>query len=120
MCTVLCLSILDRSANSAFQTSNNIQGIESITVNSTQRILTSGCWRWCRNPHLFAEILMVIGWSLPAGTRHIAPWFYTFYIIGMAVYKAHYFDRVLRSTCNEGAYEHYIRQIKYTLVPFVY
>ncbi|CAF0929920.1 unnamed protein product [Rotaria sordida] len=105
---------------SAFQTMNNTNLVDSVMVNNTQRILTSGCWRWCRHPHLLAEILMVIGWSLPAGTNHLAPWLYTFYIIGMAIYKAHYFDRALQNTCTDGAYEHYITHVKYTLIPFVY
>ncbi|CAF0766747.1 unnamed protein product [Rotaria sordida] len=104
----------------AFQTMNNTNLVDSVMVNNTQRILTSGCWRWCRHPHLLAEIFMVIGWSLPAGTNHLAPWLYTFYIIGMAIYKAHYFDRALQNTCTEGAYEHYITHVKYTLIPFVY
>ncbi len=105
---------------SAFQALNNSNVVDSVTVNDTQRILTSGCWRWCRNPHLLAEIFMVIGWTLPSGMHHLAPWLYTFYIIGMAIYKAHYFDGILRNTCTEGAYEHYTTHVKYTLVPFVY
>ena len=49
---------------------SNSNTVDSITVNDTQRILTSGCWGWCRNPHLLAEILMVISWTIPAGIRH--------------------------------------------------
>ncbi|CAF3564179.1 unnamed protein product [Rotaria sp. Silwood1] len=112
-----CLAMRQRTA---FQTMNNTNLVDSVMVNDTQRILTSGCWRWCRHPHLLAEIFMVIGWSLPAGINHLAPWLYTFYIIGMAIYKAHYFDRALQNTCTEGAYEHYIAHVKYTLIPFVY
>lgn len=85
-----------------------------------QGILTSGCWQWCRHPHLLAEILMVIGWTIPAGINHLAPWLYTFYISGMTIYKAHYFDRALRNTCTEDVYEHYIAKVKYALIPFVY
>lgn len=94
--------------------------VDAVTVNDRQRILTSGCWRWCRNPHLLAEILMVIGWSLPAGVRHLAPWLYAVYIIGMSVHKARYFDRALRATCTDDAYEDYSAHVKYTLLPFVY
>ncbi|CAF1060837.1 unnamed protein product [Adineta steineri] len=104
----------------AFLALNNSNIDDSVMVNDSQRILTSGCWRWCRNPHLLAEILMVIGWTLPADIKCIAPWIYTFYIIGMTIYKAHYFDRTLRNTCTTGAYEHYIEHVKYTLIPFIY
>lgn len=106
--------------SSAFQTLNNSNLVDSITINETQRILTSGCWKWCRNPHLLAEIFMVIGWTLPAGIRHLAPWVYTFYIIGMSFYKAQYFDRILRNTCTQGAYEDYTTHVKYTLIPLIY
>lgn len=63
---------------------------------------------------------MVIGWTLPSGVRHLAPWLYAFYIVGMAVHKADYFDRTLRQTCTAAAYEQHIGQVKYTLVPWVY
>ncbi|CAF5124355.1 unnamed protein product [Rotaria magnacalcarata] len=99
---------------------DNTHLVDCVTVNDTQRILTGGCWRWCRHPHLLAELFMVIGWSLPAGVNHLSPWLYAFYIIGMAIYKAHYFDRALQNTCTEGAYERYIAHVKYTLIPFVY
>lgn len=92
----------------------------SVIVNDTQRILTSGCWGLCRNPHLLAEIFMVIGWTLPAGIHHLAPWVYALYIFCMALYKAQYFDRILRNTCTEDAYEHYRTHVKYTLIPFIY
>ncbi|CAF2060569.1 unnamed protein product [Rotaria magnacalcarata] len=105
---------------SAFQAMDNTHLVDCVTVNDTQRILTDGCWRWCRHPHLLAELFMVIGWSLPAGVNHLSPWLYAFYIIGMAIYKAHYFDRALQNTCTEGAYERYIAHVKYTLIPFVY
>lgn len=105
---------------SEFQTMNYTHTVESIAVNDTQRILTSGCWRWCRHPHLLAEIFMVLGWSLPAGIHHLIPWIYAFYIIGMSIYKAHYFDRILQKTCAQGAFEHYIAHVKYALIPFIY
>lgn len=92
----------------------------AVTVNDNQRILTSGCWRWCRNPHLLAEIGMALGWSLPGGITHFIPWIYAFYIIGMSIYKAQYFDRLLRQSCSDTAYNDYVTQVKYTLVPYVY
>ncbi|CAF0809506.1 unnamed protein product [Adineta ricciae] len=104
----------------AFQAMNSPTQFDSVMMNNTQRILTSGCWRWCRNPHLLAEIFMVIGWTLPAGIYHPAPWLYAVYIIGMAIYKAHYFDRTLRKTCSDEAYKEYVANVKYTLVPYVY
>ena len=105
---------------SAFQTLNDTDVADRFVLNDTRRILTSGCWRWCRHPHLLAEIFMVIGWSLPAGINHFIPWLYTFYIIGMAMYKARHLDRTLQNQCIEGTYEHYIKHVKYKLIPFVY
>ena len=89
-------------------------------MNETQRILTSGCWKWCRNPHLLAEIFMVIGWCLPSGCQHFQPWLYAFYIVTMSIYKANYFDRVLRTTAHPDAYRAYTKSVQYNLIPFVY
>ena len=63
---------------------------------------------------------MAVGWSLPAGMRHFAPWLYSIYIIGMSLYKAHYFDRTLRATFTRDAYDDYTASVPYTLVPLVY
>jgi protein-S-isoprenylcysteine O-methyltransferase Ste14 len=105
---------------SSFQRQHRSTAGDSVLMNNCELILTSGCWHWCRNPHLFAEIVMTIGWSLPAGMRHLSPWLYALYIIIMSIYKARYFDRALRTIYPPDTYDDYTQNVKYKLIPFVY
>lgn len=89
-------------------------------MNEHQRILISGCWRLCRNPHLLAEILMAIAWSMPAGFRHFSPWIYALYIIGTSLHKIDYFDKTLKKYSNPQAFRDYTNCVKYHLIPFIY
>lgn len=93
---------------------------DSLMIDKHQRLLVTGCWQLCRNPQLLAEIFMVIGWSLPAGFRHWPPWLYTFYIVGMSIYKSHHFNGILRNSCPAETYHAYTSRVKYNLIPWIY
>ncbi|CAF0723462.1 unnamed protein product [Didymodactylos carnosus] len=94
--------------------------VQSIVILSSERcLITYGLWSMCRHPYLLAEILMVTSWTIPAGFRHWLPWLYPVYITVMAVYKANGYDRLLKVK-HPQTWLKYEKQVKHTIVPYIY
>ena len=82
-------------------------------------LLLSGYWGLARHFHYVPELTLALAWSLPAGGRHVLPYFYFVFLFILLVDRAGRDDR----RCAEkygGAWDAYRRAVPYKILPGVY
>lgn len=82
-------------------------------------LLTSGWWSRARHANYLGDLLMAIAWSLPAGFRHVLPWFYPVFLAALLIHR----ERRDHAAClaKYGAdWTDYCRKVPWRIVPGVY
>jgi delta24(24(1))-sterol reductase len=90
-----------------------------LETRSGSRLLVDGWWRYARKIHYTADVAMALSWGLICGFRHVLPFFYPAFFLGMILHRA--WRDVRRCRRKYGAdWDRYTATVKYLFVPGVY
>ncbi len=85
----------------------------------TNPLLASGWWGMARHFHYVPELMLAAAWTIPAGFRHLLPWFYLIFLFILLMDRAGRDEK--RCALKYGEYwQEYRNQVKYKVFPGIF
>ena len=91
----------------------------SIQTSAGTLLLTSGWWGLARHINYFGDLLMGLAWCLPAGFRHVIPYFYVAYFTILLVHRERRDHAMCAARYGED-WTRYCEQVPWRIVPRIY
>ena len=88
----------------------------TITVETGQRVVSSGVYKFVRHPMYVGNVIMMIGIPLALGSY----WGLLFVIPGVVVLVVRIRDEESMLAQELAGYAEYVREVRYRLLPYVW